>query len=38
MRKSGHAAYEDNKPVGLEAVVLSTQHSPEVSTKALRER
>src|SRR5467141_423221 len=29
--------YEDNKPVGLEAVVLSTQHSPEVSTKALRE-
>ena len=24
--------YEDNKPVGLEAVVLSTQHSPEVST------
>src|SRR5579864_4465836 len=29
--------YEDDKPVGLEAVVLSTQHSPEVSTKALRE-
>src|SRR5205823_7381126 len=29
--------YEDAKPVGLEAVVLSTQHSPEVSTKALRE-
>jgi S-adenosylmethionine synthetase len=29
--------YEDNKPVGLEAVVLSTQHSPEVSTKVLRE-
>jgi len=29
--------YEDDRPVGLEAVVLSTQHSPEVSTKALRE-
>src|SRR5256886_11006952 len=29
--------YEDAKPVGLEAVGLSTQHSPEVSTKALRE-
>jgi S-adenosylmethionine synthetase len=29
--------YEDHKPVGIEAVVLSTQHSPEVSTKALRE-
>jgi S-adenosylmethionine synthetase len=29
--------YEDGEPVGLEAVVLSTQHSPEVSTKALRE-
>ena len=29
--------YEDDKPVGIEAVVLSTQHSPEVSTKALRE-
>src|SRR6476661_8563905 len=29
--------YEDNKPVGLEAVVLSTQHSPDISTKALRE-
>src|SRR5207248_1887857 len=29
--------YEDAKPVGLEAVVLSTQHSPEVSTKARRE-
>src|SRR6195256_6319626 len=29
--------YEDDKPVGLEAVVLSTQHSPEVSTKVLRE-
>jgi S-adenosylmethionine synthetase len=25
--------YEDDRPVGLEAVVLSTQHSPEVSTK-----
>ena len=29
--------YEDHRPVGLEAVVLSTQHSPEVSTKILRE-
>src|ERR1700759_2428825 len=29
--------YEDDKPVGLEAVVLSTQHSPDISTKALRE-
>jgi len=29
--------YEDSEPVGLEAVVLSTQHSPEVSTKTLRE-
>src|ERR1700759_5226155 len=29
--------YEDDKPVGLEAVVLSPQHSPDISTKALRE-
>ncbi len=29
--------YEDDRPVGLEAVVLSTQHSPEVSNKVLRE-
>src|SRR6202163_1397214 len=29
--------YENEKPVGLEAVVLSTQHSPDISTKALRE-
>jgi S-adenosylmethionine synthetase len=29
--------YQDHKPVGIEAVVLSTQHSPEVSTKVLRE-
>jgi S-adenosylmethionine synthetase len=29
--------YQDDVPVGLEAVVLSTQHSPEVSTKTLRE-
>src|SRR6202012_2166800 len=29
--------YEDDKPVGLQAVVLSTQHSPDISTKALRE-
>jgi S-adenosylmethionine synthetase len=30
-------AYEDNKPVGIEAVVLSTQHAPEVRQKDLRE-
>ena len=29
--------YENDVPVGLEAVVLSTQHSDEVSTKQLRE-
>src|SRR5262249_25392542 len=29
--------YEDQEPVGIEAVVLSTQHSPEVSTKGRRE-
>jgi S-adenosylmethionine synthetase len=29
--------YENHAPVGLEAVVLSTQHSDEVSTKTLRE-
>ncbi len=29
--------YENDKPVGLEAVVLSTQHSEDISTKALRE-
>src|ERR1700678_2502248 len=29
--------YEDDKPVGVEAVVLSTQHSDDVSTKSLRE-
>jgi S-adenosylmethionine synthetase len=29
--------YEDDKPVGIEAVVLSTQHSEEVSNKTLRE-
>src|SRR6202451_813998 len=29
--------YEDDVPVGIEAVVLSTQHSEEVSTKTLRE-
>ncbi len=29
--------YEDHKPVGLDAVVLSTQHSPDVSIKTLRE-
>ncbi|MBN1237882.1 MAG: methionine adenosyltransferase [Gammaproteobacteria bacterium] len=29
--------YEDNKPVGIEAVVLSTQHSPDISLKDLQE-
>ena len=29
--------YEDDKPVGLEAVVLSTQHSDDISTRQLRE-
>ncbi len=29
--------YEDDRPVGLEAVVLSTQHSPDVATETLRE-
>ena len=29
--------YEDDKPVGIDAVVLSTQHTPDISTEALRE-
>jgi S-adenosylmethionine synthetase len=29
--------YENDKPVGIEAVVLSTQHADDISTKALRE-
>ncbi len=29
--------YENNKPVGIDAVVLSTQHSPDISAKALHE-
>jgi S-adenosylmethionine synthetase len=29
--------YEDDKPVGIEAVVLSTQHHPDVSLKTLTE-
>ena len=29
--------YENGKPVGIEAVVLSTQHSPEISQTDLRE-
>ena len=29
--------YENDQPVGLDAVVLSTQHSDDISTKALRE-
>ncbi len=29
--------YENHKPVGIEAVVLSTQHNAEISTEALRE-
>src|SRR5277367_2474220 len=30
-------SYEDDKPVGIEAVVLSTQHSDDISTRSLRE-
>src|SRR6188474_2720537 len=30
-------AYEDDRPVGIEAVVLSTQHAPEVKQKELHE-
>jgi S-adenosylmethionine synthetase len=30
-------AYENHKPVGIEAVVLSTQHAPEVRQNVLRE-
>jgi len=29
--------YENNKPLAIDAVVLSTQHSPEISNKALHE-
>jgi len=29
--------YEDDKPVGIDAVVLSTQHAPDVSDKDLRD-
>ncbi|MBI4824906.1 MAG: methionine adenosyltransferase [Nitrospirae bacterium] len=29
--------YEDNVPVGIDAVVLSTQHSPEIDYKTLKE-
>jgi S-adenosylmethionine synthetase len=29
--------YEDGKPVGVDAVVLSTQHNPEISQEKLRE-
>jgi S-adenosylmethionine synthetase len=29
--------YENNKPVAIDAVVLSTQHSPEINNKALHE-
>ena len=29
--------YENDRPVGIEAVVLSTQHSDDISTKKLRE-
>jgi S-adenosylmethionine synthetase len=30
-------AYEDDRPTGIEAVVLSTQHAPDVKQKDLRE-
>ncbi|OUD14303.1 methionine adenosyltransferase [Thioflexithrix psekupsensis] len=29
--------YQDGKPVGIDAVVLSTQHDPDISNKALHE-
>ncbi len=29
--------YENDKPVGIEAVVLSTQHAPDISNEVLRE-
>ncbi|NOX07902.1 MAG: methionine adenosyltransferase [Gammaproteobacteria bacterium] len=29
--------YEDNKPVGIDTVVLSTQHDPEIELEALKE-
>ena len=29
--------YENNKPIAIDAVVLSTQHSPDISPKALHE-
>ncbi|KAF0191089.1 MAG: S-adenosylmethionine synthetase [Gammaproteobacteria bacterium] len=29
--------YEDDQPVGIDAVVLSTQHSPDIELKALKE-
>jgi S-adenosylmethionine synthetase len=29
--------YEDDKPVGIDAVVLSTQHNPDITLEALRE-
>ena len=29
--------YENHQPVGIEAVVVSTQHDPDISTKALHE-
>lgn len=29
--------YEDGKPVGIDAVVVSTQHSPDIEYKALKE-
>lgn len=29
--------YENNKPIAIDAVVLSTQHSPEISNKSLHE-
>ncbi|WP_411725595.1 methionine adenosyltransferase [Methyloglobulus sp.] len=29
--------YENNKPIAIDAVVLSTQHSPEISAKAIHE-
>ncbi len=36
-RARSRCVYEDDKPVAIDAVVLSTQHNPEVSNEAIRE-
>ena len=34
---AGHSRYEDDEPVGIDTVVVSTQHSEDVKHKTLRE-